>query len=78
LQADLPQLQQIAQAVACLDLLAGFADTAQLRNYCRPLFSSEPGLLIEGGRHPVVEGQLGDGETFIANDTRLATSGACC
>jgi DNA mismatch repair protein MutS len=27
LQADLPQLQQIAQAVACLDLLAGFADT---------------------------------------------------
>jgi DNA mismatch repair protein MutS len=72
LQADLPQLQQIAQAVACLDLLAGFADTAQLRGYCRPLFSSEPGLLIEGGRHPVVEGQLGDGETFIANDTRLA------
>jgi DNA mismatch repair protein MutS len=55
LQADLPQLQQIAQAVASLDLLAGFADTAQRRNYCRPLFSSEPGLLIEGGRHPVVE-----------------------
>nr|MCU0812103.1 DNA mismatch repair protein MutS [Thiobacillaceae bacterium] len=72
LQADLPQLQQIAQAVACLDLLAGFADTAQLRNYCRPQFSSEPGLLIEGGRHPVVEGQLADGEAFIANDTRLA------
>ena len=72
LQADLPQLQQIAQAVASLDLLAGFADTAQFRNYCRPQFSSEPGLLIEGGRHPVVEGQLADGETFIANDTRLA------
>ena len=72
LQADLPQLQQIAQAVASLDLLAGFADTAQLRNYCRPQFSSEPGLLIEGGRHPVVEGQLADGKTFIANDTRLA------
>jgi DNA mismatch repair protein MutS len=49
-----------------------FADTAQLRNYCRPQFSSEPGLLIEGGRHPVVEGQLADGEAFIANDTRLA------
>jgi DNA mismatch repair protein MutS len=72
LQADLPQLQQIAQAVASLDLLTGFADTAQLRNYCRPQFSSEPGLLIEGGRHPVVEGQLADGEAFIANDTRLA------
>jgi DNA mismatch repair protein MutS len=71
LQTELPRLQQIAQAVAGLDLLAGLADTAQRRNYCRPIFSSEPGLLIEGGRHPVVEGQLADGETFIANDTCL-------
>ncbi|HNE42839.1 MAG TPA: DNA mismatch repair protein MutS, partial [Rhodocyclaceae bacterium] len=72
LQGDLPQLQQVAQAIASLDLLAGFAATAQMRDYCRPLFSSEPGLLIEGGRHPVVEDQLGGGETFIANETRLA------
>jgi DNA mismatch repair protein MutS len=72
LQGDLPQLQQVAQAIASLDLLAGFAATAQLRDYCRPLFSSEPGLLIEGGRHPVVEDQLDGGETFIANETRLA------
>ncbi|MBL8395235.1 MAG: DNA mismatch repair protein MutS, partial [Candidatus Accumulibacter sp.] len=71
LQDELAELQQIAQAVAQLDLLTGFADTARLRNYCRPLFSSEPGLLIEGGRHPVVEGQLAGGETFIANDCRL-------
>ncbi len=71
LQGDLPQLQQIAKAVAYLDLLASFADTARRRDYCRPLFSSEPGLLIEGGRHPVVEDQLKDGESFITNDTRL-------
>jgi len=72
LQNDLPLLQQVAQAIASLDLLAGFAATAQLRDYCRPLFSSEPGLLIEGGRHPVVEDQLGGSDTFIANETRLA------
>ena len=72
LQADLPQLQGIAHAVAYLDLLATFADTALRQNYSRPLFSSEPGLLIEGGRHPVVEEQLQGGETFIANETRLA------
>ncbi|KFB74918.1 MAG: DNA mismatch repair protein MutS [Candidatus Accumulibacter cognatus] len=71
LLGDLPQLQQIAQAVAGLDLLSGFADTAQRRNYCRPLFSSEPGLLIEGGRHPVVEDQLDGSGGFIANETRL-------
>ena len=71
LQPELPRLQQIAHAVAYVDLLAGFADTAQRRNYCRPLFSSEPGLSIEGGRHPVVEDQLPGGASFIANDTRL-------
>ena len=71
LQADLPQLQRIARAVAHTDLLACFADIALSRNFCRPLFSEEPGLLIEGGRHPVVEGELAGGETFIANDTRL-------
>jgi DNA mismatch repair protein MutS len=71
LQPELPRLQQIAQAVAYVDLLAGFADSAQRHNYCRPLFSSEPGLSIEGGRHPVVEEQLPGGASFIANDTRL-------
>ena len=72
LQADLPQLQRIARAVAHVDLLAAFADVALTRDYCRPVFSEEPGLLIEGGRHPVVEGELAGGESFIANDTRLA------
>ena len=75
LQADLPALQRIARAVAHTDLLAGLADVALSHNYCRPEFSEEPGLLIEGGRHPVVEGELlvnrTSGGTFIANDTRL-------
>ena len=75
LQADLPQLQRIARAVAMSDLLACFADVAHSHNYCRPLFSTEPGLHIEGGRHPVVEGELfansAGGESFIANDTIL-------
>ncbi len=71
LQADLPALQAIARAVAHADLLAAFAEVALARNYCRPRFSTEPGLLIEGGRHPVVENELAGGETFIANDTRL-------
>lgn len=71
LQDDLLQLQVIARAVAHIDLLSSFADTALARNYCRPEFSNEPGLFIEEGRHPVVEGELAGGESFIANDTRL-------
>ena len=71
LQPDVPRLQAIARAVATTDLLAAFAHIALTRNYCRPVFSDEPGLSIEGGRHPVVENELAGGESFIANDTCL-------
>ncbi|MDR0578450.1 MAG: DNA mismatch repair protein MutS [Candidatus Accumulibacter sp.] len=71
LQADLPRLQAIARAVAHVDLIAAFADTALARGYCRPEFSGEPGLTIEDGRHPVVENEMTGGETFIANGVKL-------
>ena len=68
-----PTLQTIARAVAQLDLLAGFADTALKRNWSKPEFAAEIGLDIAGGRHPVVEGEMANGaETFIANDCLLA------
>lgn len=68
LGAHVSALQAIARAMAQLDLLAAFAGVASQRNYCRPLFDDAPGLDIEGGRHPVVEGQIAQ---FIANDCRL-------
>ena len=71
LQDDLPRLQAVARAAAHVDLLAALTEIALSRNYCRPEFSAEPGLLIEGGRHPVVENELAGGESFIANDTKL-------
>jgi DNA mismatch repair protein MutS len=68
-----PTLQTIARAVAQLDLLAGFAESALKRNWCKPEFASETQLTVEGGRHPVVENELAQSaETFIANDCRLA------
>ncbi len=71
LQSELPRLQEVAQALAQVDLLAALAETAQRRHYCCPQFSSQTGLLIEGGRHPVVEDQLANGQDFIANDCQL-------
>ena len=68
LAVHVPVLQRIARALAQLDVLACFAACASRRNYCRPLFDDAPGLDIDGGRHPVVEGQI---EQFIANDCRL-------
>jgi DNA mismatch repair protein MutS len=70
-----PTLQTIARAVAQLDLLAGFADTALKRNWCKPEFAPDIGLTVTGGRHPVVEGEMANSaETFISNDCRLAES----
>jgi DNA mismatch repair protein MutS len=69
LAPHVPELQRIARAIAQVDLLAAFARTAGLRNYCRPQFAAEPMVAIEAGRHPVVEAQI---ERFIANDVRLS------
>jgi len=70
---DVPQLQRIASAIAQLDLLAALARTASERNWCRPVFSERIGFSVEAGRHPVVENELAkNGDSFIANDLRLA------
>lgn len=66
---ELPRLQQSAAALAELDVLATFAERAHALDFTRPELDRSPGILIEGGRHPVVEQCLD--EPFIANDTRL-------
>jgi DNA mismatch repair protein MutS len=67
---QLPKIQQTASALAQLDVLASFAETARLHNYCRPQISGEGVLQIRDGRHPVLEQQLVE-ERFVPNDTEL-------
>jgi DNA mismatch repair protein MutS len=62
-------LQRIARALALLDGLAAFADAAERLDWRQPEFLGEPLVEIEGGRHPVVEGEV---DNFIANDVRFA------
>jgi DNA mismatch repair protein MutS len=64
-------LQQLAQSVAELDVLATFAERALALDYTLPLFTDEAIIDIEAGRHPVVEKQV---ESFIPNDLRLGGS----
>ena len=61
-------LQGIAHALAQLDTLVALADHAIRNNWCAPQLVAEPSILIEQGRHPVVENQI---ERFIANDCVL-------
>ena len=71
-------LQRIARALAATDVLCAFAVCADVGRWTRPQLVAEPGIAIDGGRHPVVEAQLAARRTsaagtdrFIANDCRL-------
>jgi DNA mismatch repair protein MutS len=68
----LPVIQLTAAAIAQLDVLGGFAETARLHGYTRPVVGVEGVLDIRDGRHPVLEQQLTD-ERFVPNDTGLAS-----
>jgi DNA mismatch repair protein MutS len=62
-------LQRVAEGMAQLDVLCTLAGRAVQLDWCRPQLSDEPGIDIQGGRHPVVEATLE--APFIANDTTL-------
>jgi DNA mismatch repair protein MutS len=71
--AQMARIQQTAAALAHLDVLASFAETARLHSYVRPLVGDEGVLQIRDGRHPVLEQQLVE-ERFVPNDVALASS----
>jgi DNA mismatch repair protein MutS len=66
----LPQFQELATALARLDVLAGLALLAQERRYCRPQITDDRILEVIDGRHPVLDQQLGP--EFVANDVKFA------
>jgi DNA mismatch repair protein MutS len=78
-------LAQTADALAELDVLAGWAVLAREWDYCRPTLTEDDVLEIIEGRHPVVEQMLRSPEAamargasagFVPNDTLLACSEA--
>jgi DNA mismatch repair protein MutS len=69
-QRELATLLQMARALAELDTLAGLAHLASNHGYQRPTVHLDPTLVIDRGRHPVLDRMLDRG-TFIPNETRL-------
>jgi DNA mismatch repair protein MutS len=67
-------LQQLARAVAHLDVYAGLAEVALQQGYVRPDVHDGDTLSITAGRHAVVE-HLQTGTRFVPNDTYLDTGG---
>jgi len=68
----LREIQTTASALAQLDVLGCFAETARLHGYVRPDVREEGVLTIRDGRHPVLEQSLLD-ERFVPNDVGLAS-----
>lgn len=62
-------LRRLAHAVAHLDALHSFACVASDYGYVRPTFNDRRDIVIQQGRHPVVESVLT--ASFIPNDTVL-------
>jgi DNA mismatch repair protein MutS len=67
---EIEPIQQIADAIAVLDVLCALAETARLFRYCRPELSDSLRLVIRDGRHPVLDQNLVE-EKFVPNDTEL-------
>lgn len=66
------RLQRTSSIVAELDVFYSFAHAATLHQYVRPRFRKDAKILIEEGRHPVVEQNLPEGG-FIHNDTDIGS-----
>ena len=81
--AEAPTLTTTAEALAELDVLAGWAVLAREWDYARPELNEGDDLSITDGRHPVVEQMmkserlgLAGSYTFVPNDTALCADDA--
>jgi DNA mismatch repair protein MutS len=66
-------MQRTSLAVGAVDVLCSFADVSSRYGYVRPEVNDSLELLIENGRHPVIEQTEGAGQ-FVANDVYLNDS----
>ena len=71
IQQNISSIQTNCRIIARLDTLAGFADLALERNYCRPKMNDGKKISIKAGRHPVIETMMAPGEEYVPNDIFL-------
>ncbi len=67
---EVDRIQRTAAALATVDVLCSFAETAVKNNYTMPIVDMSDTISISDGRHPVVEKML-QNELFVPNDTTM-------
>jgi len=63
-------IQKTSVAIACVDVLVSFAETSVKLNYVKPEITNNDEIKIVGGRHPVIENTIADGQ-YISNDVYI-------
>ena len=71
IQQQIPVIQKNATIIASIDCLSGFALLARENKYAKPSLNLGNIIDIKGGRHPVIETLMGEGEEYIPNDLLL-------
>jgi DNA mismatch repair protein MutS len=66
------RIRSVAQAVAAIDVLNSFAESAVANRYSKPEVDDSDTITIKDGRHPVVEKVLRG--SFVPNDAHLDTN----
>ena len=70
IQKEVTRIQEQAKLLAQFDMLSSLAAVARNNHYVRPTVTTDDGIDIRSGRHPVIEQMIPNGQ-FIANDTFL-------
>ena len=68
--AQTHSIQRTSSALACIDVLASFAEMSVKLNYSRPFITENDRIIIKKGRHPVIENTIADG-IFVSNDVYI-------
>ena len=71
IQGYIADIQLNSRILAKTDVLAGYAEQAVERGYCRPVMDESLELDIKDGRHPVIETLMAPGEEYVPNDVYL-------
>ena len=73
IENEVDRMQKSAKIISEVDCLSSLARVAIENNYCKPEITNSDKIIIEEGRHPVVEKMIDSGE-FISNDINIDTS----
>ncbi len=66
---DISSLRKTANSLANLDALIGFANFAYENAYVKPIFNNVGDIIIQEGKHPIIEKIIG--KNFVSNSTNL-------